>query len=118
MDGQHIEALPPTADDLKFLDDVAAFTSPTWWWIAVSTLCIPEVDTIEFPTDILAYAAAAVQVEQAKQTYRDMRKRFGDGDDEMWISDRGLLRFTDYSFSQRAMSCGIDYLRNHKRVID
>lgn len=105
-DDGHIEALPPTADDLKFLDEVAAFTTPTWWWIAVSTLCIPEVDTIRFRPELMAYSSARVQVDQAKMVYREMRERFGDDDTEMWISDRGLIDFADHSFSTRALNKG------------
>ena len=101
-----VYAHPATADDLAFLDDVAAYTDPSWWWVTISTGGIPEVDTIEFPKELAAYGAAKVQLDQAKQNYRDMRERFGPDDSEMWIADRGLLRFTDLNFSRRSLDRG------------
>lgn len=105
-DDGHVEALPPSADDLKFLDEVAEFDKPSWWWVAISTMGIPEVDTIEFSPRLLAWSAAKVQLDQAKQTYRDFRERFGADDTEMWVSDRGLIRLTDANFSARSMNRG------------
>lgn len=101
-----IEALPPTKDDVAFFEEVAAYSDPEWFWLTVSTMGVPEVDTICFPKSLIAFAAASTQVEQAKQNYRDMRAKFGPDDDELWVSDRGLIRFTDYSFSQRSMNRG------------
>lgn len=101
-----LEAFPPTEADLAFLDEVAAFPNPTWWWIAISTLGVPEVDTISFPAGLMAWASANVQVEQAKATYREYREAFGADDNEMWIKDRGLIQLTDFNFSRRATDRG------------
>lgn len=102
-----VTALPATPADRKFFDEVAAWTSPRWWWVAASTGGVPEIDTIEFRQDITAFSAAMFQVEQAKATYREFRERFGPDDNELWVEDRGLIALTDeHHFSRAAMSRG------------
>jgi hypothetical protein len=99
-------ARPPTADDLAFFDKVADFTDPSWWWVAVSTQGIPECDTIEFPTGLIAFSSAKVQADLARENYRVMRERFGQDDAEMWVADRGLLRLTEFNFTRRSLDRG------------
>lgn len=92
--------------DRHFLAQVAAYDKPRWWWIACKTTGVPEVDAVEMPQDLIQYSAAQTQVEYAKQAYRDMRAKFGDDDDQMWMMDRGLIRLTDFNFSGRDAARG------------
>lgn len=101
-----VTAVPAGAEDLKFFADVAAYIDPRWWWIACATGGFPEVDSIEFRQDITAWASAMYQVEQAKETYRAFRAKFGDDDDALWMDDRGLVAITDDHFSRAALNRG------------
>lgn len=92
--------------DMEFMRKVAAFEKPAWVWIACLKFGVPEVDVIELPMDIMAWRSAEVQVEVAKQNYRDMRAKFGDDDDVLWVQDRGHIVATDFNFSQRATGRG------------
>lgn len=94
-------------EDLDFALRVAAEKEPSWWWLACMTMGYPEVDCIEFPTSLLQFQSAAVQVDLAKAAYRVFRDKFGDRPDEAWAPDRELVRLTDYCFmSARARDRG------------
>lgn len=93
-------------EDVAFMDKVAAYKEPVWAWLAAAKFGIPEVDIVEFPNDLMAWRSAEVQVEMAKQNYRDMRAKFGDDDNEMWTEDRGHIRLTDFNFSARTTGRG------------
>jgi hypothetical protein len=92
--------------DMEFMERVAAHPSPRWIWLTVMTGGVPEIDTVELPMDLLQFSAARAQIEEARRTYRQFRARFGDTDDELWLSDRGLIRLTDASFGMRAVNRG------------
>jgi hypothetical protein len=92
--------------DLDFMGQVAEFREPRWWWLACSTMGVPEVDTINFPMSLLAFSSAQTQVEMARAKYREMRGIFGEDDNEMWMEDRGLVALTDQNFSQRSINRG------------
>lgn len=96
----------PTPEHLKFVQEVAAFAEPSWWWITCMTQGAPEVDALKFPESILGYVAAQSQVEIAKARYKEFRERFGEDDSNMWVADRGLIQLTDYNFSARATGRG------------
>lgn len=101
-DADGVWSLPEASvDDVAFMNKVAAFENPSWWWIACCKWGVPRIDCIEFPTDILAYASSETQLENAKERYRQMREAFGDDDSELWVEDRGLIRLTDANFSMR-----------------
>lgn len=99
-------AVPATDADRKFFEEVAAFDKPRWWWVAASTGGVPEVDTIEFRQDLMAWASAQFQVDQAKQSYRDFRAKFGPDDNELWADDRGLISLTDDHFGRTDLNRG------------
>jgi PDDEXK-like uncharacterized protein DUF3799 len=105
---------PASDEDFDFFGQVAAWIEPSFWFVACMTgggltpwKCVPEVDTIEFPRSLVAYAAAQVQVEQARTNYRTMREAFGDTCDSLWVDDRGLVRLTEFNFSQRTLERGM-----------
>lgn len=102
-----VTALPATDADRAFFADVVAWPEPRWWWVAASTGGVPEIDTIEFRRDIMARASAMFQVEQAKESYRAFRAKFGADDNELWMEDRGLIAITDENhFSRAALNRG------------
>lgn len=92
-------AVPASAEDVAFLQRVAAEKSPRWVWVTVLTGGVPEVDVIEMPPGLLVFEAAKTQVDEARQKYRMMRERFGHDDDQLWFEDRGLIRLTEHSFN-------------------
>lgn len=107
VDGEWIvnfeEAAPA---DVEFMDKVAAYDSPVWAWLACVKFGIPEADIVEFSPDLMAWRSAEIQIDQAIQNYRDMRARFGDDDDQMWMEDRGHIRLSDFNFSARTTDRG------------
>lgn len=108
-DGANIaegELGPVSAADADFFDQVAAWTSPTWWWLACLTMGFPEVDTVAFPSDLLQYSVAAFQVDQAKTTFIEYRDKFGEDGEEAWVADRGRVVLTDANFSRRSQNRG------------
>lgn len=98
----------PMEADTKFFEDLADWEKPSWHWLACMTMGVPQVDCVEFPQDILAFAAAQTQVDLAKQRYRDFREKFGADDAEMWIDDRGLIKVSDAMFTSYSTNRGAD----------
>lgn len=94
------------AEPMAFMREVAAWTEPRWFWIAASTGGVPEIDTVEFDQRSMAFASAQFQVQQAKDTYRAFRAKFGPSDDVLWTDDRGLIALSDGQFSQGALNRG------------
>lgn len=99
---------PADGPDGAFFAKVAAEdpANVSWWWVACATAGVPEVDTIEFPRDILAFSSASVQVDQARANYREFRARHGADDNTLWTSGRGLVRLTDHNFGRRSIDRG------------
>lgn len=79
--------------DPVWLKKVADYTKrPTWVWLAVQTVGMPEVDELRFPAEMIS-AAAAYQVQMAKENFRQYRDRFGL--EQPWVSTRGPILMTD-----------------------
>lgn len=82
--------------DEGWLNAVVANNNPAWVWLAVQTMGMPEIDTLEFPQE-LVFASARVQVERARQNCRDYAALFGD--DQPWVADRPSILMSDQVFN-------------------
>lgn len=104
-DDGSIYAEPAGAKDFAFFAQVAGELEPSWAWLACMTQGYPEVDAIVFPGSLMQFGSAKVQLDQARETYRNMAAKFDAG--APWIVDRGLVYATDHCFrSARARDRG------------
>ena len=82
--------------DDTWLDRVIATTKPAWVWLTVQTGGFPEIDTMQFP-DQIVFQAAWQQVLEARKTHREYVAKFGE--DQPWVADRPNIVLDDVCFN-------------------
>lgn len=90
-------------NDADWLWRVVRHPAPAWTWLTVQTLGMPEIDTMEFPNE-LVFAAANTMVLRARETYRTYAEKFGE--DQPWVADRPHIVLTDETFNPRITGRG------------
>ena len=81
---------------MDFFIKLAAFAEPSWAWIACATGGYPEVDTIRFPTETVAFMSAEAQVRNARQIATECMEKYAG---EAWVSDRPTIVLNDVTLS-------------------
>jgi hypothetical protein len=88
-----IHGAPPTAD---FLGRLFEPDEIKWIWLMVKKVSAPTSTLVEFRDDLLVASAARLEIDNAIDTYREMRARFGADAD--WAPAPDVVDLVDEDF--------------------